>query len=176
MAVEIGESAPDWTIKFLSGWNALMITACCKAFSALGELKYRDLAVENMPFLEDKMRGKEFFISITAIKRSMGVWEYGSMGVRERRLFRPFWMIMPILIEAYIQLQEITGDVSYLIRAKELADWVIDNFSEEETGYFYYTHSAQDDVIVRKREVYDGATAIGQFGYGCKFVISGNCI
>jgi len=38
---------------------------------------------------------------------------------------------------------------------------VIANFSEEETGYFYYTHAGQDDVIVRKREIYDGATPSG---------------
>jgi uncharacterized protein YyaL (SSP411 family) len=53
------------------------------------------------------------------------------------------------------------GDGSFLIRAKELSDWVIAHFSEEGTGYFYYTHAAQDDVIVRKREVYDGAVPSG---------------
>jgi uncharacterized protein YyaL (SSP411 family) len=38
---------------------------------------------------------------------------------------------------------------------------VLDNFSEEDTGYFFYTHSAQNDVIVRKRDIYDGATPSG---------------
>ena len=65
------------------------------------------------------------------------------------------------LIEAYIQLQEVTGESDCLIRAKELTDWVIENFSEGGTGYFYYTHTGQDDVIVRKREIYDGAQPSG---------------
>ena len=85
----------------------------------------------------------------------MGVRAYGSMG------YLRFLDDYAYLIEANIQLQEITGQASYLIRAKELTDWVIENFSEEETGYFYYTHAGQDDVIVRKREVYDGATPSG---------------
>jgi uncharacterized protein YyaL (SSP411 family) len=38
---------------------------------------------------------------------------------------------------------------------------VIDQFSEEGTGYFFYTHKGQQDVIVRKKEVYDGAIPSG---------------
>jgi uncharacterized protein len=152
---------PSLDDKILSGWNALMITACCKAYSALGELKYRELAVDSMTFLEDKMKGEGifyFYHSYKEGKKSMEEWKYGSTGATTIPAFLDDYAF---LIEAYIQLQEITGEVSYLIRAKELSDWVIENFSEEETGYFYYTHSGQNDVIVRKREVYDGATASG---------------
>ncbi len=147
--------------KILSGWNALMITACCKAFSAFGEKKYRNLAVSTMSFLEKKMKGHGIYYFYHNYKEehgSMGVWEYGSEG---KATIPAFLDDYAFLIEAYIQLQEVTGDVSYLTRAKELSDWVIENFSEGGTGYFYYTHKEQDDVIVRKREVYDGATASG---------------
>ena len=149
---------PSLDDKILSGWNALMITACCKAFSAFGEKKYRDLAVSSMAFLEKKMKGTGKYYFYHSFKESMGVWEYGSEG---RATVPAFLDDYAFLIEAYIQLQEVTGEVSYLNRAKELSDWVIENFSEEETGYFYYTNKEQDDVIVRKREVYDGATASG---------------
>ncbi|MEJ0083623.1 MAG: hypothetical protein WDM78_22340 [Puia sp.] len=78
------------------------------------------------------------------------------------------------LIEAYIQLQEVTGEADFLIRARTLTEWVIKNFSEEDTGYFFYTHAAQNDVIVRKRDIYDGATPSGNSVMALKFVISGN--
>jgi uncharacterized protein YyaL (SSP411 family) len=147
--------------KILSGWNALMITACCKAFSATGKDEYRKLAINGMSFVERKMKGEgifHFYHSYKEGKKNMGVGEYGS---GRRSAIPAFLDDYAFIIEAYIQLQEITGEVSYLIRAKELSDWVIENFSEEETGYFYYTHAGQDDLIVRKREVYDGATASG---------------
>ena len=50
--------------KILLGWNALMITACCKAFAALGDEEYRLLALKNIAFLEEKMKGEgaNFFI------------------------------------------------------------------------------------------------------------------
>jgi uncharacterized protein YyaL (SSP411 family) len=161
LAVRNRRIRPSLDDKILLGWNALMIAACCKAYSALGDLKYRKLAVDSMAFLEGKMKGEGIFHFYHSYKEkygSMGVWEYGSDG---KATIPAFLDDYAFLIEAYIQLQEITGEVSYLIRAKDMTDWVIENFSEEETGYFYYTHLGQDDVIVRKREVYDGATASG---------------
>ena len=134
--------------KILSGWNALMITACCSAFSALGEAGYRDLAVKNAVFLEKKMRGA-------------GIYHFYHSYKEGKASIPAFLDDYAYLTEAYIHLQEVTGDSSYLIRAKELADWVIESFSEEDTGFFYYTASAQDDVIVRKTEVYDGAIPSG---------------
>ncbi len=38
---------------------------------------------------------------------------------------------------------------------------MIDEFEETETGYFFYTGKGQEDVIVRKKEVYDGAVPSG---------------
>lgn len=144
---------PQLDDKILSGWNALMITACCKAFAALGEEDYRKRAIESMAFLEEKMKGEEIFHFYHSYKVGKG-----RVG---RAAIPAFLDDYAYLIEAYIQLQEITGDTTYLNRAKDLSDWVIAHFSEEETGYFYYTHSGQDDVIVRKREVYDGAIPSG---------------
>ena len=141
--------------KILLGWNALMITACCKAFSALGDENYRNLAIKSMDFLEKNMKGEGIFHFYHSYKK-----EYGNMGVREYGI-PAFLDDYAYLIEAYIQLQEITGEPSYLIRAKELSVWVISNFIEEDTEYLYYTHQGQDDVIVRKREIYDGATPSG---------------
>ncbi len=161
LAVRNQRPRPLLDDKILSGWNALMITACCKAFSATCDDTYRQLAMNGMSFLEKKMKGEGIFHFYHSYKEkygSMGAWEYGSEG---KATIPAFLDDYAFLIEAYIQLQEITGDASFLIRAKELSYWVIEHFSEEETGYFYYTHNRQDDVIVRKREVYDGAIASG---------------
>jgi hypothetical protein len=65
------------------------------------------------------------------------------------------------LVQALIHLQEITGEPGYLLKAKSITEFVIDNFSEPDTGYFYFTSHNQKDVIVRKKEVYDGAQPSG---------------
>jgi uncharacterized protein YyaL (SSP411 family) len=65
------------------------------------------------------------------------------------------------LIQALLNLQEITGDVDWIFKAKEVTEYVIKNFDEDETDFFFFTDSRQQDVIFRKKEVYDGATPSG---------------
>ena len=38
---------------------------------------------------------------------------------------------------------------------------MLQHFSEENGDYFFYTHKGQQDVILRKKEMYDGATPSG---------------
>ncbi|HRQ52025.1 MAG TPA: thioredoxin domain-containing protein, partial [Agriterribacter sp.] len=65
------------------------------------------------------------------------------------------------LVQALICLQEITGNRDYLLLSKQLTELIIDNFSEAGTGFFFYTHRKQQDVILRIKEIYDGATPSG---------------
>lgn len=132
--------------KILLGWNALMNTAYSKAFAALGDETYRQAAIRNMHFLESRLPAGD------------GSWRHTFKG--EARI-PAFLDDYAYLIQAYIHLQEITANGEYLLRAKQLTEWVIENFEEEETGFFFYTHRHQSDVILRKKEVYDGAVPSG---------------
>ena len=138
---------PGLDDKILLGWNALMNLALSKAYAALGEESYRDLAIDNMRFLRGQLRGK-------------GPHRYSHTWKTEARL-PAFLDDYACLIAALIQLQEITGDTAYLDEAGEITRYVIQHFTEPETGFFFYTHESQDDLIVRKREIYDGATPSG---------------
>jgi uncharacterized protein YyaL (SSP411 family) len=65
------------------------------------------------------------------------------------------------LIQALLLLQEITADPAYLREARQWTEYVVAHFSEPSSGYFFYTHAGQKDVLFRKKEVYDGATPSG---------------
>jgi uncharacterized protein YyaL (SSP411 family) len=65
------------------------------------------------------------------------------------------------MIKSFIALQEVTGEFSWLEKAVKLTEYVLVNFSDETNLFFYYTEEGQQDVIVRKKEVYDGATPSG---------------
>jgi len=138
---------PQLDDKILLGWNALMNIACCKAYAASGEQEYKELAINNIDFLEAKMQTAD------------GNWHHTYKNGASK--IPAFLDDYAYLIQTYIQLQEITGNSNYLIKAKKLTWFVIDNFSEEESGYFYYTSRFQQDIILRKKEVYDGATPSG---------------
>jgi uncharacterized protein len=134
--------------KIILGWNALMNTAYSKAFSATGNEEYRKLAISNMEFLLDT------FVSAST-NEFYHTWKNGLSK------FPAFLDDYAFLIEALIRLHEITANTSWLYKAKEMAEIVIGNFSETETGFFFYTRYDQEDVIVRKKEVYDGAVPSG---------------
>jgi uncharacterized protein YyaL (SSP411 family) len=133
--------------KILLGWNALMNTACSKAYAAIGDEAYKQFAIDNMFFLEQSMQNEK------------GNWLHTFKDGHAK--ISAFLDDYAYLIEAYIHLQEITGDASYLTKSKQVTEYVIEHFKEDTSGYFFYTNKDQTDAIVRKKEVYDGATPSG---------------
>jgi uncharacterized protein YyaL (SSP411 family) len=133
--------------KVLLGWNALMNIALSKAFGALGREEYRERAVANMEFLRTRLKGEGIHFYYHSYKD----------GARIPAFLDDY----AFLIAALIELQEITGDSGFLLEAREVMVEVIGHFSEEGTGFFYFTHDLQPDLILRKKEIYDGATPSG---------------
>jgi len=138
---------PQLDDKIILGWNVLMNTACSNAFKSTGNNRYRMLAVKNMRFLLQKFSTDNNEFSHT--------WKNGNAK------YPAFLDDYAFLIHALIHLQEITADTNWLLEAKRIMQFVIDNFSEAHTGFFYFTKKDQKDVIVRKKEIYDGAIPSG---------------
>ena len=139
---------PGMDDKIILGWNALMNTAFSKAFAATGNDEYKIIAVRNMSFLL-----KNFSVN--------GQAGYYHTWKNDQVKYSAFLDDYAFLIEALILLQEITGNAEWLVEARQVTEFVIEHFSEKETGFFFYTSVDNKDVIVRKKEVYDGATPSG---------------
>jgi uncharacterized protein len=137
---------PSLDDKIILGWNALMNTACAKAYAATGNERYRQLAIKNMAFMLQKFEQADGFHHTYK---------------NEVARYPAFLDDYAYLIQALIHLHEITANTNWLVKAKELTEKVQLNFREEDTPFFYYTAVQQTDVIVRKKEVYDGAQPSG---------------
>ncbi|MBC7947860.1 MAG: thioredoxin domain-containing protein [Chitinophagaceae bacterium] len=143
-----GRVRPLLDDKILLGWNAMMNSALSKAFMATGVGEYKEMAMVNMKFLLAKFENDES-------GDLFHTWK------EERAKYPAFLDDYALIIKALIDLQEITGSKEWLLKARDLTERVIERFSEEETPFFYYTNVGQEDVIVRKREIYDGAVPSG---------------
>ena len=141
---------PGLDDKVLLGWNALMITASCKAYAALGTESYRQLAISAMDYILRFTRAAEGEAALYYHSLQKGVAKIGA-----------FLDDYAFLVAALIDLQEVSGDTNYLLKAKEICEWLIIHFGEQDGPYFYFTHSSQRDLILRKLEIYDGATPSG---------------
>jgi uncharacterized protein len=140
-------SKPSLDDKIILGWNAIMIVACCQVYSAFGIVEYRQMAERSILFLLEKMQKHEGLC-----------WHVYKNGVAKYPAFLDDYAF---LIQAFVSLQEITGNQDYLLLAKKFTDTVIENFYDKEDGYFFYTSAGQADIIIRKKEMYDGAVPSG---------------
>ncbi len=140
---------PQTDDKILLGWNALAITALCKAAGVFGNRLYAAMAEENFAFLWKNFRVDE-----------TGVAMYHTFKENTAK-YPAFLDDYAYLVQACIHLQELTSNQDYLIKARDLVSHVEAQFSDTDSGFFLFTGISQTDVLVRKKEVYDGATPSG---------------
>ena len=139
---------PGLDDKIILGWNALMNTACSQAYAATGNQEYLRLAVRNMEFLLDRFRtGEE--------NKLYHTWK------NNEAKYPAFLDDYSYIIEALIFLQETTMDSRWLDHASGLVQFVLEEFREEEGDLFYFTGKGQTDILLRKKEIYDGAVPSG---------------
>ncbi len=134
--------------KVLLSWNALMITALCKAYQALQEERYLEMAKGNIDFIKRYLCNKESDLLLHSWNKVINMQP-------------AFLDDYAALIQAYICLHQSTSDTEYLMKAKALAEKVIESFGDNENMLFYFTPKQQSDILIRKTEIYDGATPSG---------------
>lgn len=146
VAIRNKRTKPLLDKKIQTSWNALMNIALTKAYASTGNEHYKALALKNIQFIEKNLieNNEVFHIKNTNQKKISG-----------------FLDDYAYLIQAYISLQEITGNQDFLIKALQFTNLVIQHFKEEESAFFFYTSKNQKDIIVQKKDVYDGATPSG---------------
>lgn len=135
--------------KILLGWNALMITALCKAAAALEDDGYARIAEQTFEFLIQHFKTRPDSAECRHTFKN-GIAKYPA-----------FLDDYALLIQAALQLQKIHSQSGYLLIAKDITDFVLSNFADEQSGFFFYTHKEQHDIVLRKKEVYDGALPSG---------------
>jgi len=129
--------------KILTDWNGLMIAAFAKAAQALGEPAYADAAAKAADFVLGKMR--------TGQRRLLHRYRDGQAALQATVDDYAF------LIWGLIELYGATFDVERLGSAIELNEDLIEHFWDDERGGLFFTASDGEELLVRQKEVYDGA-------------------
>lgn len=133
--------------KILLGWNALMNSAYSKAYAVFGEERFLELAKINMSFLLKSFTGAE--------------GEHFHTYKDGKARYPAFLDDYAYLVQSLIDLHEVSGITEYLFEARKLVSKVLLDFVEADTGFFFFTAKGQPDVVVRKKEIYDGAVPSG---------------
>ena len=133
--------------KILTDWNGLMIAALAKGASAFNEPEYAEAAKQAADFILKTMR--------KADGRLLHRYRGGDAGIQANLDDYAF------LVWGLIELYEATFDVSYLQTALKLNNDMIRQFWDDKNGGFYFSPYDGEELIVRQKEIYDGAVPSG---------------
>ncbi len=127
--------------KILTSWNGLMLKGLVDAYRYLQNDAYWDLAVKNANFILNHLTTEDG-----------GLFHNHKNGTSS---INGFLEDYAAVIEALFALYEVTFDENRLLKAKELLDFCINNFYDEESGLFFFTSKSDAFVIRRTLEVSD---------------------
>ena len=139
---------PGLDDKILLDWNALMCSAFAKAYAAFGNDEYKRAAVDGLKFLTVKFARPDMPALYHTYKNGQAQYD-------------AFLDDYAYLIEALIEVYEITFDTGYLLQAGRYTEHAIDNFLDRTDKMFYFTSQKQKDVPLRRKDLYDSATPSG---------------
>jgi uncharacterized protein YyaL (SSP411 family) len=133
--------------KILTDWNGLMIAALAKASTALAEPKFLFAAKDAVDFVWDHLRDEDGKL----IKR-----------YRDGEAGHPSYLDdYAFMIWGLIEIYQADFDVEYLHKALALNKIMLADFWDGHKGAFFISSEDQDDLIVRNKEIYDGAIPSG---------------
>jgi hypothetical protein len=138
---------PSKDDKILADWNGLMIAALAKGARVLDEPGYAAAAGRAIDFIFGKM--------VTEDGRLWHRHRDGEAAVPGHLDDYAF------LIHGLLELYESTFEVDYLKKALALSGHLLAHFPDEKNGGFYFTADDSEGLLVRQKEIYDGAIPSG---------------
>jgi uncharacterized protein YyaL (SSP411 family) len=133
--------------KILADWNGLMIAALAKGAQVFADPLYEEAA----------RRAADFILTYMVDARGRLYHRYRDGDPAVAGFLDDYAFLAWGLIELY----EATFEAIYLRRALDLNTIMLTHFWDEERGGFYFTADDADTVLVRKKEIYDGAVPSG---------------
>ena len=131
---------PGLDDKILCSWNGLMLNGLVDAYRAFGEQEFLDLAIQNANFIQNN------FLEDDVLSHSYKNGETKIQGFLED---------YAAVIEAYLNLYQATFEENWLHLAEKLALYVFQNFWDEDDQLFFFTDENAENLIVRKKEIFD---------------------
>ena len=132
--------------KILTDWNGLMIVALSKAACAFNEPEYVLCAKKAVEFV---------FNNLWKENKLLHRYRDGQACIEGNLSDYAF------LIWGLLELYEATFEVKYLKDAIKLNEVLIDKFWDKDNSGFYFTSCDNENLIVRQKEIYDGAIPSG---------------
>jgi hypothetical protein len=133
--------------KILTDWNGLMIAALAMGARVLDEQSYADAAKRAVGFIFSSVRSSK-----GQFRHRYCDGEYAVAANLDDYTF---------FIQGLLELYETTFDIDYLKNALKLNEYLLRHFWDDKNGGFFFTSDDAESLLVRQKEIYDGAIPSG---------------
>jgi uncharacterized protein YyaL (SSP411 family) len=133
--------SPGLDDKVLTSWNALMLKGYADSYKAFQKQEYIDAAIKNAEFIVKEMWHADGFL-----------WRTYK---NDKAKIKGFLEDYAHTIDAFITLYEATLHEQWLLYAKQLADYCLDNFYDEKKQFFAYNQVNEKALIAAHYETED---------------------
>jgi uncharacterized protein YyaL (SSP411 family) len=141
LAARAKRSRPRLDDKTLTSWNALMLKGYIDAYRAFNDEHFLEKALKNANF-----------IATVQHKEDGGLYRNFKNG---KSSINAYLEDYATVIDAYINVYEVTLNEKWLQLAKQLANYCFDHFYDDGSGMFYFTSDEDKGLIARKIDVDD---------------------
>lgn len=137
---------PNRDEKVLTAWNGLMLGAFADAAAILASDEYLEVAKRNAEFI---------LTHLQMDGRLLRTWKDGSAKLNG------YIEDYANVADGLIVLYQVSGEIVHLQEARRMADLMITEFWDEDSGAFFFTSNDHEELIVRNKDFYDNATPSG---------------
>ncbi len=132
---------PSLDYKIITSWNGLMISGYVDAYKSFNDDIFKNEAIEAAEFIYSSL-----------INRDGGLFHNHVNG---KSKINGYLEDYATIIQASLDLYEITLNQIWIERALELSEYVLDNFSGINSKLFYFTSKDDENLISRSVEFRD---------------------
>lgn len=131
---------PGKDTKILTSWNGLMLSAFAKGYGVFRDEKYLDIAQKTVSFIFAEMYKDDLLLR-----------SYKDGQAR----FNAYLEDYAFLINALIDLHQVSLNSDFLDKAILLNNKMIEQFWDHEKGAFFFTGKSHEELIVKTKEILD---------------------
>jgi len=153
---------PQKDDKILTDWNGLMISSLARAAAILNNKDYLSAAKKSADFILENLV-TDNGVLLKSFKNHPSKID----GMIEDYSF---------FIWGLIELYQADFNSKYIIAAENLSDYMIEHFWDKENYAFFFTSNTTEALILRNKEIYDGAIPSGNSVSAYNFIRLGRIL
>ncbi len=132
---------PGLDDKCLTSWNGFAISAYCSVYKTAGVDDYKRSALLTAEAILKYQLKKDYSLFHSFKKRKSTI--------------QGFLEDYASIIAGFLDVYHIEYDTKWLIHARNLLEYTLDNFYDDEQGMFVFTPHHQKDLVVRQVDYFD---------------------